>query len=264
MRRCSARLGLVGWVLAVAVAALALSRAGSGPLAAPALGEPATWADWLAAREPIEAAVALLRLAALAGLWYLLLASLVGATLRILCAERLVAVADRLTVPTVRRLLVATASVSLASGLAPSLLLGRGALPAVVAAAAEAPPTTTSTAVTVPGDRTAPTLTMRMLPSDGESTSTVSAAPPQAAATEAQAETGEPVQTWTVRPGECFWSIAEDVLTQVWGRSPTDAEIIPYWRVLIEANRTSLADRENEDLIFPAQRFTVPPPPPVR
>jgi len=62
-------------------------------------------------------------------------------------------------------------------------------------------------------------------------------------------------------PGECFWSIAEDVLAAAWGRAPSDAEIVPYWRVLIEANRATLADTANEDLIFPGQVFTVPPPP---
>jgi nucleoid-associated protein YgaU len=67
--------------------------------------------------------------------------------------------------------------------------------------------------------------------------------------------------TWTVRPGECFWSIADDVLARAWGRRPTDAEIVPYWHVLIEQNRALLADRANADLIFPSQVFTVPPPP---
>jgi nucleoid-associated protein YgaU len=65
---------------------------------------------------------------------------------------------------------------------------------------------------------------------------------------------------WTVRPGECFWTIAEDVLAERLGRAPTDAEIVPYWRRLIEANRSELAHRDNPDLIFPAQVFVVPAP----
>jgi nucleoid-associated protein YgaU len=67
--------------------------------------------------------------------------------------------------------------------------------------------------------------------------------------------------SWTVRPGECFWSIADDVLARAWGRVPSDAEIVPYWRSLIEANRHLLGDRTNEDLIYPGQVFTVPTPP---
>jgi nucleoid-associated protein YgaU len=65
---------------------------------------------------------------------------------------------------------------------------------------------------------------------------------------------------WTVRPGECFWTTAESVLTQAWGRAPTDAEIVPYWNRLIEANRASLAHTDNPDLIFPAQVFEIPAP----
>ena len=87
---------------------------------------------------------------------------------------------------------------------------------------------------------------------------------PAPAAEPAQAAQPASPATWTVVPGECFWSIAEDVLTRAWGRAPTDAEIVPYWRTLIEANRGSLADRANEDLIFPAQTFVVPPPPSPR
>jgi nucleoid-associated protein YgaU len=63
-----------------------------------------------------------------------------------------------------------------------------------------------------------------------------------------------------VKPGECFWSIAEDVLTRHLGHVPTDAEIVPYWRRLIEANRTELAHHDNPDLIFPAQVFVLPAP----
>jgi nucleoid-associated protein YgaU len=65
---------------------------------------------------------------------------------------------------------------------------------------------------------------------------------------------------WTVTSGECFWSIAEDVLASHLGRSPSDAEIVPYWQRLIEANRHELAQRDNADLIFPAQIFVVPAP----
>jgi nucleoid-associated protein YgaU len=50
------------------------------------------------------------------------------------------------------------------------------------------------------------------------------------------------------------------VLASAWGRPPSDAEIVPYWRQLIEVNRAVLADRDNPDLIFPGQLFTVPAP----
>ena len=62
--------------------------------------------------------------------------------------------------------------------------------------------------------------------------------------------------------GDCFWTIADDLLHRAWGRAPTDAEIVPYWLRLIEANRAELADPGNADLIFPGQVFAVPTPPP--
>ncbi|MDQ2826434.1 MAG: hypothetical protein M3Y04_05685, partial [Actinomycetota bacterium] len=65
---------------------------------------------------------------------------------------------------------------------------------------------------------------------------------------------------WTVAPGQCFWSIAESVLSTHLGRSPTDAEIVPYWERLIDANRAELAHWDNADLIFPGQVFAVPSP----
>ena len=61
-------------------------------------------------------------------------------------------------------------------------------------------------------------------------------------------------------PGECFWSIADQVLARAWDRAPSDGEIVPYWRTLIETNRAALADPANPDLVYPGQTFTVPPP----
>lgn len=247
------RLRAVGFAVVVAAAALVLHQAGTGPLAAPPVAQPGEWGEWLAARQPVEAALALIRLAALVALWYLAGAALVGVVLRLARADGLVAVADRMTVPAVRRMLVATASVSLASGLGPALVVV-GRTPVAVAAATEAPSSSSTT-----DGRTDPTLTMRLLPAESPVPAAVAPAPAVAAPAPQASHT-----TWTVVPGECFWSIAEDVLARAWGRSPTDAEIVPYWRVLIEANRDRLADRANEDLIFPGQVFTVPPAPAAR
>jgi hypothetical protein len=63
----------------------------------------------------------------------------------------------------------------------------------------------------------------------------------------------------TVRAGESLWRIASDRLTQVHGRSPSDAEVVPYWRELIELNRDRLPDRDDPDLILPGQELLLPP-----
>jgi nucleoid-associated protein YgaU/DNA-binding SARP family transcriptional activator len=63
----------------------------------------------------------------------------------------------------------------------------------------------------------------------------------------------------TVLRGDNFWSIAERALAGPWGRAPSDGEIAPYWRQLIELNRPRLAPPGDPDLIYPGQRFLTPP-----
>jgi hypothetical protein len=67
--------------------------------------------------------------------------------------------------------------------------------------------------------------------------------------------------TWTIRPGEHFWAVAEAVLTRAWGRPPTDSETVPYWRELVEVNRVRLVVRDNPDLVYAGQEFVLPPVP---
>ena len=71
----------------------------------------------------------------------------------------------------------------------------------------------------------------------------------------------DPSHEWEVQPGEHFWHIATTTLEQAWGRTPTDAEIVPYWQQLIEVNRARLAPPGDPDLIHPGQRFELPPVP---
>lgn len=244
------RLTFVTWVVLVGLITYGLHLAGQGQLSSPPLRHPAAWAGWVAVREPVVAAVALLRLAALAAAWYLLGVSVVGGGLRLARAGRLVELTDRVTVPAVRRLLVATAGVTLASGLVPVAVSAHDLRPATVPTTAPQPVTTTA----------GPSLTMHLLaPGPGPPPAPEPAAPgPRPAPAPV---VGVPSATWTVRAGECFWSIAEDVLARAWGRAPSDAEIVPYWRVLIEQNRHLLADRANPNLIFSGQVFSLPTPP---
>ena len=75
----------------------------------------------------------------------------------------------------------------------------------------------------------------------------------------AVAEKPEPAPaTYTVTPGDTFWSIADQTLRAA-GHDPDDGAIIPYWRSLIEANRDRLRARDEPDLIFPGQVFVLPP-----
>jgi nucleoid-associated protein YgaU len=214
----------------------ALHLAGRGPLAPPPLTAPSGWSAWLEGQDPVVAAFAVLRLAALGVGWYAVVVGVAGALARLASRRRLVAALDRLTVPPLRRLLAATVAVSLGAGLAN---------PTVAAADRHDVPTVADSATS---RTTPPTITMRHLPSSTEAEP--GPTPATAPATDDR--------TWTVQPGQCFWSIAEAVLGESLGREVTPSEVVPYWNRLIEANRGALADPDNPDLIFPGQVFTVP------
>ena len=231
-------------VAGLGAAAAALHWAGTGPLAGPPLTEPGRWAAWLDGRDPLLAAFSILRLVALGGLWYLAAVTLLGAGLRAAGAVRLVRITDRLTVGPVRRMLAGSVSLGLAASGVVAV-----AAPAVRLPAAVAQTSTTSTTALPPA-----TVTMHRLgPAEPL------AVPPAPQVTQISTPAPAP-DRWTVKPGECFWTVAEDVLAEHLGRAPTDTEIVPYWRRLIEANRSELAHRDNPDLIFPAQVFVVPAP----
>lgn len=80
------------------------------------------------------------------------------------------------------------------------------------------------------------------------------------AAPDDEAETGE-AATWDVAEGDHFWAIAEQTLQDAWGRAPTDSQIAPYWRDLVEANGDRLLPPHDPDLVYPGQQFVVPTPP---
>ena len=85
------------------------------------------------------------------------------------------------------------------------------------------------------------------------------APPPASDAPEAGAAPSP--STREVEPGDHFWGVAARTLAQAWGRPPAAAEVVPYWRTLIEANRSRLADPGNPDLLFPGQVLDLPPVP---
>lgn len=72
---------------------------------------------------------------------------------------------------------------------------------------------------------------------------------------------GGPAQptTWTVAPGESFWTIAEDLTSDRLGRRAEDREVDPVWRRLVDANRGRLLEPGNPDLLWPGQVLDVPP-----
>jgi len=248
-------------VAALAVAAVALQFTGRGVLAAPPLTEPSRWAAWLEGRDPVIAAFAIVRVAALVVLWYLMAVTAVGLLLRAGGAVRMVAVADRLTIAPVRRALAGAVSLGLASSGLLAIATPASRLP--VAAAAQGAATTTS--ITSTSTTSTSTTSTSTTMSDGAGTVTMhQLAPsepiPAPSPAVPSTDSGRTPDRWTVVTGQCFWSIAERVLAAHLGHEPGAAEIVPYWRRLIDANRSVLAHRDNPDLIFPGQVFEVPAP----
>lgn len=273
--------GLAAWMAFLAATAVSLHAVG-GALAPPPLTEPGHLGHWVAARQPAEAAMAVLRLAVLAAAWYLLAATVAGALARAAGIASWVRAVDAVSVPLVRRVVHGALGVSFATaalaGPTTAAVAEERAEPAPLAAevvtmrllpGSGAPPTPAAKAATAGAP------TMRRL--DGATTTTTSSPPAPATMRRIDRTTTtpnapgpgpEPPQapaasptTWEVEPGEHFWSVAERVLTSAWGRAPSDREVDPYWRALVGANTEVLRDRGNLDLLFPGQVITVPPPP---
>jgi nucleoid-associated protein YgaU len=59
--------------------------------------------------------------------------------------------------------------------------------------------------------------------------------------------------------GDSLWTIARDALATATSSEPDEPTVHRYWRELIELNRHRLVDPGNPDLIFPGQRFELPP-----
>lgn len=268
---------LLSWCLALLAGTALFHALGSGLLAAPP-ADPSAWGAWLAERDPLIATAALLRLAAVATSWYLIGVTAVGSLARLLRAARLLRFADALTLPAVRRLLQRSLGVAMAAAMATSVPAAGdappGSPPMVLAAVGAEDERGPQGSASTPDPGTAPpSVTLRGLPvptlGDPASPATP-AAGPGAPATEvplpwqlgvgsAAEDAGTAAATHVVTSGESLWRIASAHLQASLARSPLDAEVVPYWRELIEANRDRLPDRDDPDLILPGQELLVPP-----
>lgn len=80
----------------------------------------------------------------------------------------------------------------------------------------------------------------------GDATTTAARVPPT------------PADVVVAERGDHLWSIAEESLADDLGREPTDAEVVPRWQQIIEANRADLADPANPSLVFAGQSIAIP------
>jgi len=251
----------VAWLAVLAGTIVALARLGSGPLATPPLRHPQALPAWLHRCGAPTALFAVVRLLALVLAWYLLATTTIGVLARASRVPRLVATADRFTVPPIRRLLTAAAGAGMSLSLS-----GIALVPMAVAAPhrGNRPTASRSGPATGAASRRPPSVVVERLPDqsgvvlerlpDDDDTATMSVEAPTTAPAPATTATW-----WTVRPGESFWSEAERVARSRSGAA-TDVDISDYWTTLIEHNRDRLVDPANPDLIYPGQRFELPPP----
>lgn len=66
--------------------------------------------------------------------------------------------------------------------------------------------------------------------------------------------------TWTVRPGDDFWTIAEMVVGAGSASGESTSVVGGYWLQLMAANRSRLPDPTDPSLLFPGQVLVLPPP----
>jgi hypothetical protein len=236
-------------VLLAAIAALILL--GRGPLSAPPLTS-LTSIDglraWFAARSPAVAVFALVRLGCLGLAGYLLAIVGLGLLARVTRSSRVQWSVDAATPPALRRATAALFGVGLMGAASGALLDERGAA--------------TETLVVVdrltPGEPAEVLVRLDDPPPPTEGSATLRLLPPEKVVPVAPTAPG--LEQWVVQRGDHLWSIAESHLGDALGRPPTDGEIAPYWRRLIEHNRSRLRDPTEPDLIFVDQVFELPPP----
>lgn len=231
----------VAWVAGLLATLVVLRLAGGGDLAPPPLGSLEALDSWVADRGPAGAAIALVRFGAELTVWYLLGLSLLHAIAAALRLRGIVVLADALALPGTTRLVRAGLGFGLLASTA--MTAESSVLPASAQRAGVAAMQPTD------DDRPGATGTATMTPLDQAEPAPSTPAP------------APPAPTYRVDEGDSFWQIAEDTLAQTWGRQPTDAEIDPYWRSLVETNRDRLVSGD-PDLVLPGQVFELPAPPP--
>lgn len=250
----------LAWTASLVAIIWLLGRLGTGTLSTPPLLDRSDLQRWLDGRDAITVAFALVRLIGLALAWYLLAVTVLGLAARVSRIPALVRLADVTTIPAVRKVLGTIAGVGLtasaaslaAASMLPDAQTGEGPARGAV-----------DSAVVLERLPDGSDVVLRRLPDQGEEGTATMRVDDQPADEAPIDPAPSSAHQWTVASGDHLWHVAESTLGQHWGRAPTDAEVTPYWSAVVEANRSTLADPDNPDLIFPGQVFVLPDPPPV-
>jgi hypothetical protein len=287
--RLLAVLRLAAWTAGLVLLGRLLLAVGSETLSVPVTSLD-DLSVWVSDTPPDDMVIAVLRLAAVAAVTYLLAATALAAVAGVVRVRPLVTAADMLSPAIVRRLATGGSGLGLVLGgtvaglPAPDLTFGATGDPVALTAAPAGPdaaptaPTATmarmpaATATMTPDGADAtmirldepapPSATMTRLPDLG-ATAPVTASPaayaPGAPATpRTPAALDVDLTAWVVEPGDSLWSIAEEVVTPADGTSPAERTVARYWQRLVAANRANLVDPDNPDLLVPGQQLVLP------
>jgi hypothetical protein len=268
----------------VVAAAATLVSVGTRSLSVP-LGSWRELLAWLDHTPPGVTAVALLRLLALGLCGYLAAALSITVLVGLADRQRRARQGSRSLPPGLRQLVAHGAR----SGVVGSVILGWlgpvvGATPALAATTDDDPTSHTATmahldpaseeppagSATMTDLGAAPQSPAEPVPTStpgtgvARETATPSAPGPGTPAAPPSSAPSDPPPTthdeWVVAPGESFWSIAEEVLTDARGTRPAEHEVAHYWQQLVAANHERLAAPGNADLLLTGQHLHIPPP----
>lgn len=242
-------LPLLGLLVAAAAAVALLHALGDQPWARVETGEAGRW---MTATPPVEALMAVLRLAGLAVGWWLLATTTATATATLARAERLGRLVRPLTWAPARR----AADRAVAAGV--SVVLVASGMPSWAEEPAPPPPALSEPAAVdrAPagnGERDGPAADNADAPVDAD----------KPAETTDVRGSGEPVRTHEIAAGESLWVIAAEDLAAHRGlpvAELAEAAVAAHWRAVIEVNLDRLRSGD-PDLVFPGEQLRLPAPP---
>jgi hypothetical protein len=217
---------------------------------------PSAWALWLASTPPQDAVAAVLRLVATIAAWWLLAGTALYLAARLARIPGMVRALEWTTPRAVRRLIDRAVALSVIASLAggTAALAGGSGPPSPVVAFVGSRPGVLLPPGTGPGAQTQrspspeplPVPIPQVAPIPGGSTPREGAAPPGG------------LGHHTVQRGDNLWTIAARHLADTGDITRSNGRIAPYWRELIQENRSGLRSG-NPDLIFPGEIVALPP-----
>ncbi|MCH1452513.1 MAG: LysM peptidoglycan-binding domain-containing protein [Acidimicrobiales bacterium] len=225
---------------AIFAAAIAIGVAAIPSAAGGLLSNPMSFLVWWDSVGTASAAITIVHLFAITGFAYVAVVATLVAVADIFRLGALRHTVLRAATPSLRRTLTAGAFVA-ASAAAPAIADESSFIITDIGAAA---PSITEIVLHDMGPVPVPPTAVPF-----ESPGTNPAAPP--ADSTAPSTTG----SWSVKPGDNLWVIAETVVAERSG-TQTRGSVAAYWGALLEANADRLVD---PDLIMPGQLLTLPP-----